>query len=252
MTETTETTETETTETGTTETEAPGTDGQTPAGAKENEIEFGGERFVIPEQFFDKEKKTVNLAALLKSQSDLRRKVGAAEKAPDAYTFDGLTEKDQPMIDALDAFGHQNGVSQEKMNGLLELLGAAGKDYETKIREAGEAEFDRLFGEEKEERAKAAGEWIKGVVGDTFKDDPAMTGFVDAVGSSPYLAALVDAVKKAVGSVRPVVPQSAAAKPVSAKRTQEELDSMIADPRYGKDPAFTADVDKAFEAVYGG
>ena len=218
---------------------------------KDWEIEYNGEKYVIPEQFFDKENKALKLKALLKSQSDLRRKVGAAEKAPDAYTFDGLTERDQPMIDALDAYGHQNGVSQEKMNGLLELLGAAGKDYETKIREAGEAEFDRLFGEEKEERAKAAGEWIKGVVGDTFKDDPAMTGFVEAVETSPYLAALIDAVKKAVGSVRPVVPQSAAAKPVSAKKTQAELDSMIADPRYGKDPAFTEEVDKAFEASYG-
>lgn len=249
MTETTETTETVQTEETSPEQAAEKT---LAAETKDFEIEYNGEKYIIPEQFFDKENNALKLKALLKSQSDLRRKVGAAEKAPDAYTFDGLTEKDQPMIDALDAFGHQNGVSQEKMNGLLELLGAAGKDYETKIREAGEAEFDRLFGEEKEERAKAAGEWIKGVVGDTFKDDPAMTGFVDAVGSSPYLAALVDAVKKAVGSVRPVVPQSAAAKPVSAKRTQEELDGMIADPRYGKDPAFTAEVDKAFEAVYGG
>ena len=249
MTETTETTETTENEMPAAENE---TDGTMPATeTKDWEIEYNGEKYVIPEQFFDKENKALKLKALLKSQSDLRRKVGAAEKAPDAYTFDGLTERDQPMIDALDAYGHQNGVSQEKMNGLLELLGAAGKDYETKIREAGEAEFDRLFGEEKEERAKAAGEWIKGVVGDTFKDDPAMTGFVEAVETSPYLAALIDAVKKAVGSVRPVVPQSAAAKPVSAKKTQAELDSMIADPRYGKDPAFTEEVDKAFEASYG-
>ena len=239
------------TETMTTETDA--ATNETEAGTEQtkgNEIEFNGEQFVIPEQFFDKEKKTVNLGALLKSQSDLRRKVGAAEKAPDAYTFEGLTEKDQPMIDALDAFGHQNGVSQEKMNGLLELLGAAGKDYEAKIREAGEFELNRLFGEEKDERAKAAAEWAKGVVGDAFKDDPAMTGFIDNIQSTPYVAALLDVVKKAVGNVRQVAPASAAPKPVSAKKTQEQLDSMIADPRYGKDPAFTAEVDEAFKATY--
>lgn len=227
------------------------TDGTTPATeTKDGEIEYNGERYVIPEPFFDKENKTLNLKALLKSQADLRRKVGTVEKAPDAYVFDGLTEKDQPMIDALDAFGHQNGVSQEKMNGLLTLLGAAGKDYEAKIREAGEFELDRLFGEEREERAKAASEWAKGIVGDTFKDDPAMTGFINNIERTPYVAAIVDAIKRAVGNVRPAVPQSAAAKPVSTKKTQAQLDSMIADERYGKDPAFTEEVDRAFEAAY--
>ena len=218
---------------------------------KDGEIEYNGEKYVIPEPFFDKENKKLNLKALLKSQADLRRKVGTVEKAPDAYVFDGLTEKDQPMIDALDAFGHQNGVSQEKMNGLLSLLGAAGKDYEAKIREAGEFELDRLFGEERDERAKAASEWAKGIVGDTFKDDPAMTGFIDNIEKTPYVAALLDVVKKAVGNVRQTAPASAAPKPVSAKKTQEQLDSLIADPRYGKDPAFTSEVDEAFQATFG-
>lgn len=228
------------------------TDGTMPATeTKDGEIEFNGERYVIPEPFFDKENKTLNLKALLKSQADLRRKVGTVEKAPDAYVFDGLTEKDQPMIDALDAFGHQNGVSQEKMNGLLSLLGAAGKDYEAKIREAGEFELDRLFGEERDERVKAASEWAKGIVGDTFKDDPAMTGFIDNIEKTPYVAALLDVVKKAVGNVRQTAPASAAPKPVSARKTQEQLDSMIADQRYGKDPAFTAEVDEAFRATFG-
>ena len=129
--------------------------------AAKNPFEFDGRTYDIPEPFFDKEKKTLNLGALLKSQADLRKQVSQKSTAPEKYDFGELGgDEHAALVSALDAFGRQEGLAQDRMDSLVSFLNAAGDDYMKTFNDAQIKAVNERFGDDAKERADAAEKWL--------------------------------------------------------------------------------------------
>lgn len=214
-------------------------------------FEYEGEKFQVPEQFFDKENGRLKLGALLKSQSDLRRQVSSNPSVPEKYTFNHLNEeKDALLIKALDAFGHSGKIPQEKMDGLIEALAAAGTEFKENVEKETAGEFSRLFAGEAKKTRESVTAWVNGLIGEKVKNDPALQNAVDDIAESPHAVFIINAIKDAVKTDN-VSPSSATAGGVWGIKTEDELDAMVKNPKYRTDPDYRRKVEAEFRRKYG-
>ncbi len=215
------------------------------------EFEYDGEKFQIPDQFFDRENNKLKLGALLKSQSDLRRQIGQASQAPEKYTFGDLDEEnDNLLIKALDAFGHGGKIPQDKMDELVSALSAAGAEFRENVRKEAEAEFSRLFAADAQKTTESVAAWVNGLIGDKVGDDPALRAAVDGIARDPYAVFIINAVKNAVKTGN-ASPSSAGTPAAGGVKSEDELDAMVRNPKYKTDPEYRKKVEAEFRRKYG-
>ncbi len=218
--------------------------------AAKNPFEFDGRTYDIPEPFFDKEKKTLNLGALLKSQADLREQVSQKSTAPEKYDFGELGgDEHAALVSALDAFGRQEGLAQDRMDLLVSFLNAAGDDYMKTFNDAQIKAVNERFGDDAKERADAAEKWLKGILGDAAAD-PFVSETLNVLMKTAGGVFLADALKSGLKTPSRTAP-SAQSPAAGAKKTPEELDALVADTRYKTDAAYRAKVEREFERTYG-
>lgn len=215
------------------------------------DFEYEGEKFNVPEQFFDKEKGRLKLGALLKSQSDLRRQIGQSAPPPEKYTFSHLDEaNDALLIKALDNFGHNGKIPQDKMDRLVETLAAAGTEFKENVEKEIAGEFSRLFAGDAKKTKESVTAWVNGLIGEKVKNDPALQGAVDDISESPHAIFILNAIKDAVktGNVSPAAAQAGG---VAGIKTEEELDALVKNPKYRTDPDYRKKVEAEFRRKYG-
>lgn len=243
----------------------------------------------IPEKFWDAEKGEARIEGLAKSYGELEKRnsglrqahraefeaevfgkrpekaEGYEVKAP-AEAIDGLVILDKfepgmqfeegktyfapdmsdPLWGEVREIAHRAGLSQDEFSAkVLPLIArVAGVRVPTaEEREAANREFVRGLGENGDIRADHLRGWVRGQIGPDRAE--ALLGTV----SSRAAVEALEELMVASGGARF---SSTAAGAAAARQTEEELRTMMRDPRYQTDAAFQKEVTAGWQRLYGG
>lgn len=243
----------------------------------------------VPEKFWDAERGEVRVDAALKSYVELEKRssglrdahradfekevFGKRPEKPDGYEMkppaeavDGLVILDKfepgmefepgktyfapdpadPLWGEVRAIAHRAGLSQDEFSAqvmpLIARVAGVRMPTEDDIAQANRALIQSL-GENGDLRADHLRGWLRGQVGD---------GRAEVLARSIRSKEAVEAFEElmiASGGARFSATTAGAA---AARKTEEELRSMMRDPRYQTDKAFQAEVTAGFRRLYGG
>lgn len=215
--------------------------------AEDEEIDFERPDW-YPEKFWNED--GPDLENLAKSYGELQKKFSQGKhKAPDEYDTsifnEASVEPTDELLETYVAWSKQHNISQSAFEEL-------GKQF---IEMAGEIEDDeRIFVEEELKKLgpnadatiKSMTDWANGLVRKGVWGEDDFEEFKIMGGTAQGMKALQKIRSYYGDQTVPVnvgVPEGAPSK--------DELNSMVADPRYQTDPAFRAKVEAAFVNVYG-
>lgn len=243
----------------------------------------------IAEKFWDAEKGEVRVEALAKSYSEAEKRmsglraahradfekelfgkrpetpegyqIAPPEKMPDHVVMLEKFEPGMPLeegkvyfaADATDpmwgkvqAIAHRAGLSQEEFSAEIVPLIAEAMGHRVPTAEEralANREFEASLGENGPLRAEHLRGWLRGQVG----EDKARA-IAGAINSKAAVEAFEDLMIAAGGARF----SSTAAGAAAARQTEEELRSMMRDPRYESDPAYQKQVTEGWRRLYGG
>lgn len=215
--------------------------------AEDEEIDFERPDW-YPEKFWNED--GPDIENLAKSYGELQKKFSQGKhKAPDEYDTsifnEASVEPTDELLETYVAWSKQHNISQSAFEEL-------GKQF---IEMAGEIEDDeRIFVEEELKKLgpnadatiKSMTDWANGLVRKGVWGEDDFEEFKIMGGTAQGMKALQKIRSYYGDQTVPVnvgVPEGAPSK--------DELNSMVADPRYQTDPAFRAKVEAAFVNVYG-
>ncbi|MEC7106047.1 MAG: hypothetical protein VXX02_04225 [Pseudomonadota bacterium] len=215
--------------------------------AEDEEIDFDRPDW-YPEKFWNED--GPDIENLAKSYGELQKKFSQGKhKAPDEYDTsifnEASVEPTDELLETYVAWSKQHNISQSAFEEL-------GKQF---IEMAGEIEDDeRIFVEEELKKLgpnadatiKSMTDWANGLVRKGVWGEDDFEEFKIMGGTAQGMKALQKIRSYYGDQTVPVnvgVPEGAPSK--------DELNSMVADPRYQTDPAFRAKVEAAFVNVYG-
>jgi hypothetical protein len=216
--------------------------------AEGEDIEFTREDW-FPEKFWNDESGP-DIENLAKSYSELQKKFSQGKhKAPENYDTklfnDANIEEDDPLLSTYSDWAKENGISQAA----FEELGAKFVEM------AGQAEAEEQLSYDEEYKAlgpnadltlKSMTEWAQGLVRKGVWGDDDFEEFKIMGGTAQGIKAL-QKVRNYYGDQ--TVPVNVG-EPEGAP-SKEELQAMVADPRYVSDPSFRIKVERLFEQTYG-
>jgi len=221
-----------------------------PAEADDN-IEWGERPEWMPEQFWDEENGP-DLENLAKSYQELRAKMSSGKhKAPKdgkydiSHLADHGVDEDDDLLNEFKGFAKENGLSQDQFDQITKMYMDHVGELTDKIETDKEAEMSKL-GRNGEKVVQSLNQWLTklGTSGALSHEE------VDAIASKADSADYIMALNK--------IRQSYGEQPIpditvqeGASKTKEDLDAMVADPRYGKDMAYTQKVEREFMAFFG-
>ena len=218
-------------------------DGQEP-----NDIEYERPDF-IPEKFWGDD--GPELEKLAKSYTELETQFKQGKhKAPKEYNTEVFSDKnlamDDPTVKTFHDWSLKHGITQnaydELAQGVLSITEANTED--TKF--AREQELKKL-GPNADQLVSGIRDFAKGLVrkgvlgADDMNEFQAMAGTADGI-------KVLNKIRRYYGE-QTIPTQSV---DIEGQPSGDELNSMIADPRYLTDPAYRSRVEKAFEKAYGG
>lgn len=215
--------------------------------AEDEEIDFERPDW-YPEKFWNED--GPDLENLAKSYGELQKKFSQGKhKAPDEYDTsifnEASVEPTDELLETYVAWSKQHNISQSAFEEL-------GKQF---IEMAGEIEDDeRIFVEEELKKLgpnadatiKSMTDWANGLVRKGVWGEDDFEEFKIMGGTAQGMKAL-QKIRSYYGDQ--TVPVNVG-EPEGAP-SKDELNSMVADPRYQTDPAFRAKVEAAFVNVYG-
>jgi len=203
----------------------------------------------IPEKFWGDD--GPELEKLAKSYTELETQFKQGKhKAPKEYNTEVFSDKNLPMDDPTVKTFHdwslKHGITQgaydELAQGVLSITEANTED--TKF--AREQELKKL-GPNADQLVSGIRDFAKGLVrkgvlgADDMNEFQAMAGTADGI-------KVLNKIRRYYGE-QTIPTQSV---DIEGQPSGDELNSMIADPRYLTDPAYRSRVEKAFEKAYGG
>lgn len=208
-----------------------------------------------PEGFQDSKYKYVLNQA--QAYNPLREKLGHFSGAPEEYSYDvtmeGLNDveidKESTVVQALEQFAKKNQMSQEGFSDLINGLAYLNKQEEQKLQEMDNnfyAEQKKLLGEKAETRLAEISQWTK------------QQGFsektLDAMKKWAQTASDVEAIEEIRSKMvyTPIAPIESPSYVDNQFTIQDRLKNQMKDQRYGYDKAFTDNVDKQYQKIYGG
>ena len=218
-------------------------DGQEP-----NDVEYERPDF-IPEKFWGDD--GPELEKLAKSYTELETQFKQGKhKAPKEYNTEVFSDKnlamDDPTVKTFHDWSLKHGITQnaydELAQGVLSITEANTED--TKF--AREQELKKL-GPNADQLVSGIRDFAKGLVrkgvlgADDMNEFQAMAGTADGI-------KVLNKIRRYYGE-QTIPTQSV---DIEGQPSGDELNSMIADPRYLTDPAYRSRVEKAFEKAYGG
>jgi hypothetical protein len=200
----------------------------------------------IPENFWDKDKGEVNVDAMAKSYADLRKVVSRGDhKAPadgkyDLKTF-GDNAENNPIAGTLSNWAKDNGLSQAQFDDLADKLQTQAKEIMGAEQIDPQAELKQL-GPNANAIVDGMVNWARGLVnkGVWSKDD--FEEFKIMGGTARGISALMKIREAYEGRV----PTNSV--PLEGALSREELQQMVADPKYKTDAGYRQKVERLFQA----
>ncbi|WP_417517356.1 capsid assembly protein [Minwuia sp.] len=172
---------------------------------KTRRISYRGTELEIPEMFWDKEAGAVNIAAMLKSNQDLRRKVSVMGKAPAKYDLrlpeDIATKRkvdaDDPLAAAAMDWARRNNLPQAAFDELVDTF--VRQEAETmnprKFRDIQMAALKEKFGHRCDEVCKDVGHWFGALMNRDFAEQPELKEAAEELASDARGVMLLKAIR---------------------------------------------------------
>ena len=202
-----------------------------------------------PENFWKKDDDSPDLEGIAKSWADLRKKISQGKhKAPEDGNYDtsafGETPDDDPLRQHVLGWAKDYGISQSALDDLV------GQVVEMGMGNAQQAEINtqeemKLLGPNAEARINGMVKWASNLVNKGVWSTDDFEEFKVMGGTARGIAAL----EKLRASYEGRIPTETT--PVEGTPSKEELQQLVADPKYQTDPAYRKKVERAFQQVYG-
>ena len=205
----------------------------------------------FPENFWDEEEGP-DVEGLAKAYSELRAKMSAGKhKAPKdgKYEITGLKDRgvaeDDPMLKDFVGLAKEQGLSQEQFDQMIDLytnhMGAAEEQFKT----SRDAEMKKL-GRNADKIVQSTEQWL-------VKMQNAGTlnqGEIEAISRASNNASFISALHKIRASYMETdIPGLEMQE--NQKVSMTDVQSMMADPKYGKDPVYTKKVEDMVYSMFG-
>lgn len=217
---------------------------------EEEDIEFVRPEF-FPENFWS-EDDGPDVEGLAKAYSELRAKMSAGKhKAPKDGKYDVTNLKDKgvpdddPMLKDFVGLAKDQGLSQDQFDQLVELYANHVGALEEKVTINREQEMKKL-GRNADKVIQSTEQWLTKLHNaGTLNGDE-----LEAIGRASNNAAFISALSKIRASYMETdIPGIEMQE--SQKMSMTDVQSMMADPKYGKDPAFTKKVEDMVYSMFG-
>lgn len=219
--------------------------------AADDEIDWGDRPDWMPEQFWD-DKDGPALEEMAKSYNELRAKMSAGKhKAPKDGAYDLAALKDHgiadddPLLTDFKGFAVENGLSQDQFDQITQMYMQHMGEMMDQAETSREAEIAKL-GPKGEKVIEGLNQWLT-KLGNSGALPPEQ---VDAIAKSANNADMI----KALQNIRSIYGEKSIPDVAVQEGTgysKDELMSMMNDPRYGKDMAFTNDVQAKWYKLHG-
>ena len=217
----------------------------------DSDIDWGDRPDWMPENFWD-DKDGPDLEALAKSYQEMRSKMSAGKhKAPKDGKYDiaslqdhGVAE-DDPLLNEFKGFAKENGLSQDQFDQITQMYMQHMGEMMDEVETNREAEIAKL-GPKGEKVIEGLNQWLT-KLGNSGALPPEQ---VDAIAKSANNADMI----KALQNIRSIYGEKSIPDVAVQEGTgysKDELMSMMNDPRYGKDMAFTNDVQAKWYKLHG-
>ena len=205
----------------------------------------------FPEKFWD-EKDGPDIEALVKSYNELQKKFSqGGHKAPKDYDTSFLKEQEidienDPLVKGSLDWAKKYGLNQDAYEDLAKMFMETNADFVQRS-QADIAEQKKLLGNKANERVSSV---IK--FGDTLKNkgvfsEQELAEFDEMAGTALGVK-VIEKIRSYYGEQ----PIPTVAPTEELGMSKDEIKAMVADPKYGKDPAFTIKVEKLFEKAFPG
>ncbi len=203
---------------------------------------------MLPEKFWKDGAPRVDEA--LKARSELEKQFKRGDhKTPENYDVSFLASKgvaeDDPLVGSFKSWAKENGVSQAAFQKLAENYIELQMQHQSQVKINVEAEKQKL-GPNADQVISEMVSWGQGMVKRGIWSQDDFEEFKIMGGTARGLNALMK-VREFYGDMRRIPTDVAT---TSDRPSRDELQTMIADPRYKSDPAFRRKVEKAFEEMY--
>ena len=203
----------------------------------------------LPDNFWNKDKNEVDIEALSKSWSDLRKTISkGAHKAPPEGKYDlssfGDNADNLPMVPVFKEWAAKNGVSQaafDELAGSLTGMVAEAQGGQVQIDAAAER---KSLGPNADAQINGMVSWARGLVNKGVWSAEDFEEFKIMGGTAKGLKAL----QKIRSAYEGSIPVESA--PIDGMPTDQELQAMVGDPKYQSDPNYRAKVERMFAARY--
>ena len=217
----------------------------------DDKIEWGERPEWMPEQFWDEENGP-DLENLAKSYQELRAKMSSGKhKAPKdgQYDFSALADhgvsEDDPLLNEFQGFAKENGLSQDQFDQITQMYMQHVGDMFENIETEKEAEVAKL-GRSGEKVINSLNQWLTKLGNSGALSHEEVDALASKADSANFIMAL-NKIRQSYGE-QPIPDVSVQE---GTGKTKEDLDAMVADPRYGKDMAYTQKVEREFMAFFG-
>lgn len=213
----------------------------------------------IQEKFWDPEKGEIRTESMAKAYKDLEKKLGKNSKAPDEYKlelnedlekiFDKTAADDDPLLKWFKGYAQKNNFSQEMFTEMLQEFGKEGAEMlaANAVPPIDPKEEMQKLGK----NAHAIVENQTKFLGQLFKqghvNEAQMQEILILTETAEGINAL-QAIRNYYGDQNKI-PLNLTSK--GGVKSSTELQTLLADPKYGNDKEYTDMVDKEYEKKYG-
>jgi hypothetical protein len=214
------------------------------------ELDFVRPEF-FPENFWDEESGP-DVEGLAKAYSELRAKMSAGKhKAPKDGKYEVTSLKDRgvadddPMLKDFVGLAKEQGLSQEQFDQMIDLYTGHMGAMQDQVKTSRDSEMKKL-GRNGEKIVQSTEQWLtKMQTSGTLNQDE-----IEAIGRASNNASFISALHKIRGSYMETdIPGLEMQE--NQKVSLNDVQSMMADPKYGKDPAYTKKVEDMVYSMYG-
>lgn len=220
-------------------------------------VSYKGEEIAVPDAFWDAQRGSPNLGALLKSHADLRRKLSEDRPGtPETYelavpeTLAGRIAPDPeaPLARDAMAWAKENGIGQQAFSELAALFygDLAGREPD---RESEMATLAREFGPRAEAELDGLSRWATGLLGPVFAERPELQAAAENLASTAAGVMLIKAIKERLGERGLPSARGGAASGLN----EADLRALQAGDAYlAGDPATLRKVEEGWKRLYPG
>lgn len=221
-------------------------------------VEYNGEKITVPENFIDKETKTVNIAALVKSQEDLRKQIGSDESPKEGLYEINIPEdfkefiepdKESVLYKTACAWAKSHKISQKDFDELvspyINELAAPFVASKEKLQNE-DAKLDKIFGNRKQEVKERITNFFKN--SSIANDTEALNEVALLTSTAAGVKVLHELITKNQGGMAMI----GAAAGGSEELNEATLREMMKDPRYWRDhePNYVNKITEGFKKLY--